>query len=141
MFEKITWIYIEFFSARNARLCEGLQLAQLNKTFMYQEKDVVKVGIEAAIQLAQRDAVGVGNRHFEIPELADANVPPSATGGQGNEPFDGHRFNDNFQFFRGLHDHLVQFAGSNVIALEINVNRLAGASEESQRAAPNQQQA
>jgi hypothetical protein len=48
-----------------------LKFIHVHVIVLYEEYQVIEVGVQAAIQFAQGDAVGVSNEHFQISELTN----------------------------------------------------------------------
>src|SRR5688500_18530723 len=59
MGQKFSFIDIELPGAWQGRLCHAFQFPQVHKAVLDEENNVIKVGIETAIQLAQGNAVRV----------------------------------------------------------------------------------
>jgi len=100
-------IEIEFARLRKGVQGNAFQFFQGDVIVLNEKYDIVEVGVEAAVQLAERNAVWVGNEDLQVSKLTNADFAPLASSWQWNKPFDGNRLNVDFQFPGNLHDGLV----------------------------------
>lgn len=132
---------VEFARLGQGVPCDALQFVQGYKVVLNEKNDVVEVGIEAAIQFAERDAVWIGNVDFQIPKLTDANVSFRVALWQRDKTLDWDWLNVDFQFPGNLHDGSMQFVRMHIVADKVNIYCQARTSQQRQCASTDQNQA
>lgn len=105
--------------------CEAFQFVQSYEIVLNKKDDVLKVGIETAVQFAEGDAVWIGNINFQVPKLSDVDSALVASRRQRDKAFDRDGFNMYLKFPGNLYDGSMQFVWVHIVANK--VNRDAGA--------------
>lgn len=54
--------------------CNTLQFRQSKMTLMDQEDNVIEIGVETAVEFAERNTAWIGNVHIQVAKLTDANT-------------------------------------------------------------------
>jgi len=121
---------VEFSCIRQGIACDALQLAQCYKVVSNEKNDILEVGIEAAIQFAQRNAVRIGNVDVQVPKLTNADIAFGAPLWQRDKTFERDRLDMDFQFPGNLHDGLVKFVWMYVVADKVNIYGQARTSQQ-----------
>ena len=120
---------------------DAFQFLQRDIVVPDQKNDVIQVGIQAAIQFAERNAVRIGHIDFQVPKLTDTQAAFRAPSRQRNKTFQWHQFDMDFEFAGDLQDGLVQWFRLEIVADKVNINRQARTAQQRQRTAAHQYQA
>jgi hypothetical protein len=72
-------VKIELACVRERFCCHPLQFNQSDMVILNEENNIIEVGIEAAIQFTEGNAVRVGNEDFQIAKLPNADGPLRAS--------------------------------------------------------------
>src|SRR5574341_546943 len=93
---------IEFAGARQRRLRNSFEFIEINISVLNEKYNIVNIRVEAAIQLAERNAVWVGDEDFQIPKSPDADISFAAPRRNGNKSLHRYRIHRNLQFLGDL---------------------------------------
>lgn len=133
-------VEVKFAGVRQSFLENALEFIHVNMVILNKEYKIVKIGIQAAIQFTQGNAVRVGNEDFQISKLPDTDDALLVSFWEWDKSFQRNRLNMDLQLPRNLHDGFVQRVWVNIVADKVNVNRQARTTEQSQRASAYQNQ-
>jgi len=118
-------VEIKFVRVRQSFPEDALEFIHIHVMVLDEEKQIIEISIQAAIQFAQGDTIWVGNEDLHIPKLTNADDALLIPSGQGNKSFQWDRLNMDLHFPRDLHNAFVQRVWMNIVTDEVNVNRQA----------------
>jgi hypothetical protein len=128
---------IEFVRIGQGFIKNTFQFAEFYVVALNEKDKIAQVGFKTAVNLAQCNAVWVGDRHAQVAELADWNCSFLVSFWEWDEPLQWNGINVDFQFFGNLDNLTMKFVWMNIVSNEINVHGRAWTAEQDQGASTN----